>query len=143
MAKNSPASVGSVGSIPGQKISWRRKWQPTPVFLPGKPHEQRRPVGYSPWSHKRVRHKLATEQQGQNPGFTPLHDTHRVSEGLGGPQSPPVSCGYTALATSPTYIHGCRAFSEGQDPQEGLASASLQLLQLLCVKSQPWNFLEH
>jgi len=21
----------------GRKISWRRKWQPTPVFLPGKP----------------------------------------------------------------------------------------------------------
>ena len=24
------------------KIPWRRKWQPTPVFLPGKPHGQRR-----------------------------------------------------------------------------------------------------
>ena len=23
------------------KIPWRRKWQPTPVFLPGKSHEQR------------------------------------------------------------------------------------------------------
>jgi len=23
------------------KISWRRKWQPTPVFLPGKSHGQR------------------------------------------------------------------------------------------------------
>ena len=37
------------------KIPWRRKWQPTPVFLPGKSHEQRSLVGYSPWSH-RVRH---------------------------------------------------------------------------------------
>ena len=27
---------------------WRRAWQPTPVFLPGKPHEQRGLVGYSP-----------------------------------------------------------------------------------------------
>ena len=26
---------------------WRRKWQPTPVFLPGKSHGQRSPVGYS------------------------------------------------------------------------------------------------
>ena len=24
------------------KISWRREWLPTPVFLPGEPHEQRR-----------------------------------------------------------------------------------------------------
>ena len=30
------------------KIPWRRKWQPTSVFLPGKSHGQRRLVGYSP-----------------------------------------------------------------------------------------------
>jgi len=28
---------------------WRRKWQPTPVFLPGESHGQRSLVGYSPW----------------------------------------------------------------------------------------------
>ena len=37
------------------KIPWRRKWQPTPVFLPRKFHGQRSLVGYSPWGH-RVRH---------------------------------------------------------------------------------------
>ena len=31
-----------------RKISWRREWQPTPVFLPGKSHGQRSLVGYSP-----------------------------------------------------------------------------------------------
>ena len=30
------------------KIPWRRKWQSTPVLLPGKPHGQRSLVGYSP-----------------------------------------------------------------------------------------------
>ena len=35
------------------KIPWRRKWQPTPVFLPGESHGQRSLVGYSPWSHKK------------------------------------------------------------------------------------------
>ena len=30
------------------KISWRRKWQPTPVFLPGISHGQRSLAGYSP-----------------------------------------------------------------------------------------------
>ena len=30
------------------KIPWRRAWQPTPVFLPGKPHGQMSLVGYSP-----------------------------------------------------------------------------------------------
>ena len=34
------------------KISWRRKWQPTPVFLPGKSHGQKSLVGYSPWGRK-------------------------------------------------------------------------------------------
>ena len=31
------------------KIPWRRKWQPTPVFLTGKSHGQRNLAGYSPW----------------------------------------------------------------------------------------------
>ena len=30
-------------------LLWRRKWQPTPGFLPGKSHGQRRLVGWSPW----------------------------------------------------------------------------------------------
>ena len=40
------------------KISWRRKWQTIPVFLPEKSHGQRSLVGYSPWD-TRVRHHLA------------------------------------------------------------------------------------
>ena len=35
-----------------RKIPWSRKWQSTPVFLPGDPHGQRSPAGYSPWGHK-------------------------------------------------------------------------------------------
>ena len=31
------------------KIPWRRAWKPTPVFLPGESHEQRKLAGYSPW----------------------------------------------------------------------------------------------
>ena len=34
------------------KIPWVRKWQPTPVFLPGKFHGQKSWVGYSPRGHK-------------------------------------------------------------------------------------------
>ena len=57
------------------KIPWRRKWQPTPVFLPGESHGQRSLAGYSPWwlsgslvsyspwGWKRVRHDLATKEQ--------------------------------------------------------------------------------
>ena len=57
--KNLPANAGDIrdmGSIPGlgRKISWRRKWQPTPVFLPGEFHGQRSLVGSSPQSHKEL-----------------------------------------------------------------------------------------
>ena len=41
------------------KFLWRRKWQPTPVFLLGESHEQRTLAGYSLWGHKRVRHDWA------------------------------------------------------------------------------------
>ena len=34
------------------KIPWRRKWQPTPVLLPGESHGWRSLVGYSSWGHK-------------------------------------------------------------------------------------------
>ena len=56
MVKNLPANAGDVreqGSIPGLgKIPWRRKWQPTPVFLSGKFSGQRNLAGHSPWGHK-------------------------------------------------------------------------------------------
>ena len=34
------------------KIPWSRKWQPTPVFLPGEFYGQRSLVGYNPWGSK-------------------------------------------------------------------------------------------
>ena len=43
----------------GQEDPWRRKWQATPVFSPGKFHGQRCLAGYSPWGHKKLD---ATEQ---------------------------------------------------------------------------------
>ena len=37
-----------------RKIPCRRKWQPTPIFLPGEFHGQGSWVGYSSWSHKEL-----------------------------------------------------------------------------------------
>ena len=46
--KASAWNVGDPGSIPGSgRFPWRRKWQPTPVLLPGESHGGRRLVGYS------------------------------------------------------------------------------------------------
>ena len=44
--KESACNSGDLGSIPGSgRFSWRRKWQLTPVFLPGKFHGQRSLAG--------------------------------------------------------------------------------------------------
>ena len=37
-----------------RKISWSRKWQPTPIFLPGKFYGRRSLAGYSPWGFKEL-----------------------------------------------------------------------------------------
>ena len=52
VVKNLPANAGDVrdwGFDPWVgKMPWRRKWKPTPVFLPGESHGQRSLMGYSP-----------------------------------------------------------------------------------------------
>ena len=52
MVKNPPAMQETQVQSLGQKIPWRRKWQPTPVFLPGEFNGQRSPAGYSPQGPK-------------------------------------------------------------------------------------------
>ena len=53
--KNLPANAGDVGSMSRLgRFTWRRKWQPIPVFLPGKSHGQRSLIDYSPWGHKEL-----------------------------------------------------------------------------------------
>ena len=50
VVQNLPAHARDRGD--DLKIPWRKKWLPTPVFLPGKSHGQRSLMGYSPWGHK-------------------------------------------------------------------------------------------
>ena len=53
--KESTCQWGKLGFDPWfWKVSCRRKWQPTPVFLPRKSHEQRSLAGYSPWGCKEL-----------------------------------------------------------------------------------------
>ena len=58
-----------------RKIPRRRKWQPTPVFLPGKFHQQGRLAGFSPWDCKE---SDTTEHAHAHP---PIH-TQTVSKKL-------------------------------------------------------------
>jgi len=52
MIKNLPALKGPRFDPWVGKISWRREWLPTSVFLPGESHGQRSLVDYSPWGCK-------------------------------------------------------------------------------------------
>ena len=54
LVKNLPAIQKTWVRSLGWGDPWRRVWQPTPVFLPGKSHRQRSLVGYSPWGHKEL-----------------------------------------------------------------------------------------
>ena len=57
-----------------RKMTWRRKWQPTPVLLPGKSHGQtEEPRGLQSLRSQRGRHNLLTKQQ--LPWETPLSTT--------------------------------------------------------------------
>ena len=49
-----------------RKIPWRRAWQPTPAFLPGKSHGQRSLANYSPQGGKSQTQlkRLSTHTQG-------------------------------------------------------------------------------
>ena len=51
----------------------RRKWQPTPVFLPGKSYGQRSLAGYSPWGRRES--DIVTEQGAEQNG--PEHQSQK------------------------------------------------------------------
>ena len=61
-----------------RKIPWRRKWQPTPVFLHGKSHGQRNLAGYSPWGCKESDTVLPTQFSTQDapPFISRLSPSH-------------------------------------------------------------------
>ena len=52
MVKNEPATQETWVQSLVRKIPWRRKWQATPIFLPGESHGQRNLVIYRPWGLK-------------------------------------------------------------------------------------------
>ena len=60
--KNPPANVGRHKRHRLDPLE--KKWQATPVFLPGEPHVQRRLAGYSPWGCKETDTTEATSHTG-------------------------------------------------------------------------------
>ena len=87
VVKNPPVSAGDIKRYWFDpwvgKISWRRKWQPIPVFLPGESHGQRSLVGYSSWGRRELDTTEATERaniyiQIKFNYYTELHYRHKL-----------------------------------------------------------------
>ena len=75
------------GFDPWVRIPWSRKWQSTPVFLPGESHRQRSLVGSSPLGHTESDMTEATQHTARNQGLNPcpLQGRHRaLTTGLPG-----------------------------------------------------------
>ena len=67
MVKNPPANAGDAWFNPWVgKITWRRKWQPTTVFLLRKFHGQRSLAGYCPWGRTELNKTEHSGTQKQN-----------------------------------------------------------------------------
>jgi len=81
VVKNLPAIAGDsgdMGLIPELGSFGSRKWQPIPVFLPGKSHGQRSLVGYSPWGCKEsgmTEHACTKVLQRKKTSFLPSKKT--------------------------------------------------------------------
>ena len=75
--------------IPGSgRFPWRRKWQLTAVFLPGKSHGQRSLAGYSPWGHREsdMTERLSTRthtHQISSPLFVKVQDDPQALTSFG------------------------------------------------------------
>ena len=67
VVRNPLANALDMGSISGWGRSpEERKWQPTPGFLLGKSHGERKLVGCCTWGHRRVGYDSTTKQRPTN-----------------------------------------------------------------------------
>ena len=62
------------------KIHWRRKWQPTPVFLPGESHGQRSLAGYGQSMGSQTAGQNLETKQPPRPWLTQLSPFHAIVE---------------------------------------------------------------
>ena len=111
------------------KIPWRRRWQPTPVLLPGKPNGQRSLEGYRPRGRKEsaVTDGLSTDIISGNTSFTP---PVLKTKAMGTPLTLPSSSNSASLlsirlSTPHVSLHWC----SGQIPQPPLPASHRNLKQ--------------
>ena len=126
-----------VGNIP-----WKRAWQPSPAFLPGESHGQRRLVGYGPWGHKDSDMTEATEQA--TLGHLEYSGSHYCSE-LGKRETSSLKSAPLPKSWNPGYVCPTFRFPSRQKPQRCLGLSLLHYeslgtaasLSALCSQRPP------
>ena len=133
VVRNSPASAGDVKKcefIPWvRKIPWRRAWQSTPVFLPGKSHRQSRLAGCCPWGLKGsdMTEWLSMHARASS-SYVPLWLTWATVEELDEQCARPSNYFYTLRLFSPTKNFRCLNINWVWEPLGGFTKQdSLEL----------------
>ena len=112
-------------------MPWRRKWQPIPVFLPGKSHRQRSCVGYSPPGCK----KLDTTE-GLNSNITIRLQNilaHLLPDPLLCQTNHQLCCGHSTKGASPLCF-GFSNSSQGPGQRIHVGAVCHHLKPSLCLK---------
>ena len=113
-----------------RKIPWRRKWQPTPVFLLREFHGQRVLVGYSPWGCKE---SDTTEQLS-------MHKNINTYEGKHVTNKQNFHSIHTPAAQVVPGLMGLRGWRAGTELPRSLTKHSQVLLNLDLSSLPIWNF---
>ena len=108
------------------KIPWRRKWQPTPVFLPGEAHGQRSLAGFSQWGLQRVGHHWVTKLPNEKSPILGF-----ASEWLGKP-----SAFFWALVS---LFKNCEVIMKVLSTSEMLGKSQMKLVPTRSSTSQTWK----
>ena len=145
-----------------QSLGWadprRRKWQPTPVFLPGRSQGQRSLEGYSLWGHKSVRYDLETQsvqfshsvvsdslqphesQHARPPCPSPTPGVHSDSRPLSWWCHPAISSSVVPFSSCPQSLPASDSFPMSQlFPWGGQSTGVSALASFPPKKSQGWS----
>jgi len=112
VVKSLPANAGGIRDRCNPwvgKISCRRKWKPTPVFLLGESHRQRNLAGCSPWSCKEPESPCSWNFPENNPGLR--LSTHRSISSASSSSSSTAGLSETNLYLGYLFSFGC--YGEG------------------------------
>ena len=128
------------------KIPWRRKWQITPVFLPGKSHGWRSLEVYSPWECQRVGHNwapslsLSSQQIKSKESPTVFHQRFPPSHRLAPPSDTALSmCGHHCYSPCVSSHHSAFRYGSLETRSEIFLTHNFWFMLFLSKWQELWG----